>query len=157
MKIVWPATCFITLVFGYLLTPAEALALLVQSQGSTEEWHGHMAFAAGYTFPATVSFFAGFLFLRRGPVSENGLNTAMVLLGIFLASALICRSLGLGLPVVIEDSTLPSAHPIVALAVFVFGAYLNSYGFGLFVTAAALGIAAAMQVDNWFAEPASRQ
>lgn len=154
MKLVWPATCFITLVFGYLMTPSEALALLVESKGSIEEWHEHMAFAAGYTFPATLSFFIGFLFLRRGPAKENWQNTAVILLVIFLASALICRSFGLGLPVFVEDSTLPNAHPLVALAAFVFGAYLNSYGLRLFVTAAALGIAAAMQVDNWLTEHA---
>lgn len=152
MKLVWPVACFITLVFGYLLTPEEALMLLMQSQGSIEGWHEHMAFVAGYTFPATLSFFAGSLFLRRGPAKENWQNIAVILLGIFLASALICRSLGLGLPVFIEDSTLPSAHPIVALAVFVLGAYLNSYGVGLFITGGALGMAAAMQVDNWLSK-----
>lgn len=155
MKLVWPTACFITLVFGYLFTPTEALALLVESQGSIEEWHEHMAFAAGYTLPATLSFFTGFLFLRRGPAQENWQNRAAILLGIFLASALICRSFGLGLPVYVEDSALPNTHPLAALAAFVLGAYLNSYGIGLFVTAAALGIAAAMQVDNWLTEQGS--
>lgn len=152
MKVVWPVACFITLVFGYFLTPEEALLSLAQSQGSIEEWHEHMAFAAGYTLPATVSFFVGFLFIRRGPAQEYFRNTALILLAIFLASALICRALGLGLPVYVEEATFPNTHPLAALAAFILGAYLNSYGMGLFITAAALGTAAAMQVDNWFSE-----
>lgn len=60
MKLVWPVTCFITFGLWVFFTPGEALALLVQSGGSIEEWNDHMSFPAGTFFPQPLAFLQGF-------------------------------------------------------------------------------------------------
>lgn len=152
MKIIWPVVLVITLIFGYTLTPVDALAQLLENQlGVGDEGVQMITFAAGYTLPAVVASLIGTLLFLRTNLEFKTSYGYIIVMGIgllFVASAFACDRLGLGIPVRVGSDVL-SGGPPVSLVVRVARVYINSYGWGLFVTAVAVGIASGLQISNW--------
>lgn len=146
LKFVWPAAAAVTLVFGYMLTPWQALVELAESQGVSEDVQSLMWRAGGYTLPAVAATIASFFILRY--TSWTGTGKVLALAAAFAGAALICRMGQLGLPVDLSNGSQVSAAPYIAIPYFVGTAYLNAWGWPLFLTAIALGTAAAMHLDN---------
>lgn len=146
MKFVWPAAAAITLVFGYMVTPWQALIELAASQGVSEDVQSLMWRAAGYTLPAVAATMASFFLLRYTP--WGGTGKVLAVAAAFAGAALICSAWKLGLAVDLNNGSQVSAAPYIAIPYVVGTAYLNAWGWPLFLTAIALGTAAAMHLDN---------
>jgi hypothetical protein len=149
MKIIWPGVLVITLLFGYTLTPRDALEQLLVQGGVGDEGVQMIAFAAGCAFPATLGFLIGTLLFLRTGLRNNNSNLWLVFSAVFVISAVVCNSLELGLPVTWAGERMPNAPPAIGIPLLVISVYINSYTYGLFITAAAIGIAAGLQIDNW--------
>lgn len=145
MTWVWAAAAFCTLIFGYLVTPWEALQVLAEVQDiQTLMWE-----AAGYTLPAVIATIASFFAFRNGLEGWNGVAVSVAL---FFFAALICNFLELGLPVDLNTPSYIRMGSHLDFVIFVWvvaSGYINSWGFGLFLTAIAIGTAAGMQLENW--------
>lgn len=147
MNLVWILAAFVTLVFGYWLTPWDAIIQLGQGAGVSAEVQTLMWTAAFYAFPAVAATFASFFIIKKWTGSE--INLALALALVFGVAAALSNVFALGLPVELTQKQPLSGPPYVALPIWVITAYINSWGYGLFITALGLGTATAMQVDNW--------
>jgi hypothetical protein len=148
----WCGAFIITAIFGFGLTPWQTIAHLAENKGPGDEGTLMLAFAAGYTLPATAGVLAAVLIVNRKVFGTELWPTVTALVGVFAATAVICRALGLGVIVDLDPVALPSApggHWLLKAAFWVFSAYANSYSFGLLVTALAIGAASAFSVIVW--------
>ena len=68
-----------------------------------------LAFAAGYTLPATTGVLAAVLIVNQKVFGTELWPTVTALVGVFAATAVICRALGLGVIVDLDPVALPSA------------------------------------------------
>jgi hypothetical protein len=149
----WVAAFVVTAVFGYGWTPWETINQLLESGGVGDAEAQLMAFAAGYTLPATAATAVVAWLLLSGALRGMEGPNALGLVGvIYLGSAFLSATLGLiQLPATADwawSGPLYLALPINALLV-----YLNAYGFGLTLTALAIGSALAVQLKAWQGSP----
>ncbi|HUR09096.1 MAG TPA: hypothetical protein VM347_41610 [Nonomuraea sp.] len=148
----WLAAFVVTAIFGFGFTPWQTIQELIANQGVGDDGAMLIAFAAGYTFPATLGFALLFLLIDRGWLPVNGYLRITVITGIFVITAALSRSLGLGLLVTAADPAPETGNPFARIPAYVLGAYLNSYGWGLMLTAAAIALASVATVSVWLRE-----
>jgi hypothetical protein len=133
--------CFVALVAGGALTPWAALKQLL---GGVGEEHAFLAaFIFGYTLPFAVGTLVFALLAFRGAFRElSGAGVAVAGAATLFLSGLLSAYLGLGrLP---DYSSAEGAHPLL----WILDGYFKSYGLGLMVASAALGVAAAITIDR---------
>ena len=107
-----------------------------------EDRASFLAFWAGYTLPLTAAFaILGFLFLRGEHKGKSVHIVALTTAGTLFACGKAAEYLGLGL-LPEYRGVAPGAPP--QLLAWVLGAYLNSYGWPLVISALALGAALAV-------------
>jgi hypothetical protein len=156
---VWVGAFAVTAIFGYRLTPWDTIESLLNSGGRVGDDQAQLiAFAAGYTLPATVGFALTFYLFQRGVFATMNIQVVVASIGaIFLGAAFLSSVFGLGLMPDVATQVPPTGPPMLRFGGWVLGAYLQSYGVGLMFTAAAIGFASAVQLDAWVAEdqPAS--
>lgn len=150
MTIVWPVAVLVTLVVGYGVDPMTEITAMLVEQGVTDAQSQAAAFAAGVTLPVVVGTAAAVLLFGSGRLSRmGGIHQAMLLTGIFAATGLVSGLLGLGVAPDFAETSLISAPFYVAIPLFVFTAYLSSYGLSLLVVGLVLGAATGLQVYRW--------
>ncbi|MEJ7634111.1 hypothetical protein [Aeromicrobium sp.] len=157
MPWLWAGAFLVTAIFGYLITPWEAISQLLENSGKVDNEGAQLiAFAAGYTLPATVGFAVLTWLGIHDKYEDFGPAGSCVVIGLtLLGTALICQELALGL---LPDwnSGMTDAPGILKFPVYILTAYLNEYGWGLMLTAAAIGAVLAFQVEAW-RRPSPRQ
>ena len=146
LKWAWGAAFAVTALFGFGLTPWDTIGVAMgEVEGVDRE--SLVAFAAGYTLPAAAGFALIVWLAYSGAMREQSGIAQVVVYSLILAgTALLCQFLGLGLLPDFGRATFQSGPFYVTLPVFVLSAYLNSYGWGLMLTAAAIGVAAGLHV-----------
>jgi hypothetical protein len=129
LQCVWNAACALAVIFGFGLTPWEAIRAAMEHTAS----RSLVGFAAGYTIPAIVGFatLTRLMVVRRHFDRRVVAAVAALLLG---ATAFLCQELGLR-----RVTDLSGLDYLV-------GAYLNHYGWSLMVGALAIGAAAGLSV-----------
>jgi hypothetical protein len=152
LRYCWLAAFAVTAIFGFGVTPWETIRQLIANQGVGDDGTTLIAFAAGYTFPATLGFTLMILLIDRGWLPVNGHLRITVITGIFVITAALSRSLGLGLVVTAADPAPETGNPFARIPAYVFGAYLNTYGWGLMLTAAAIALASVATISVWLRE-----
>jgi len=87
LTVVWVTVFFIVAVFGYGLTPWDAIAQIVESQGLGETEAALIGFAAGFTLPLCVAASLLFYLLLTGEASKHEARTTLGAVGgvLFLA------------------------------------------------------------------------
>jgi hypothetical protein len=145
--VLWIGAFIIVAIFGYGLTPWQVIESLMAEQGMGTGQQELMAFAAGYTLPLTVGFGVITYIALSGQAPHGPEKFAGAAL-ILAACGWAAGELGLGLP---PDYTgaRGTGPAYVYLPMLVLSAYFNSYGFGLMLSALALGVASAVQFDRW--------
>ena len=150
-KVAWMVAFVVTAVGAFGLTPWDAISQLIQESGVGDTQAQMMAFTAGYTLPATAATaLLVWLGLSGHLDAVHGPGLGILVGGVYLVSAFLSASMGLfTLPGVQDGITYEGGPPYVALPLLALRVYLNAYGFGLTVSAVAIGSAAAVQVAAW--------
>ncbi|MCA2230180.1 hypothetical protein [Nonomuraea aurantiaca] len=143
----WLAAFAVTAIFGFGYTPWQTIQELIANQGVGDDGAMLIAFAAGYTFPAALGFALLCLLIDRGWLPVNGHLRITVVTAIFVITAALSRSLGLGLLVTAADPVPETGNPFARIPAYVLGAYLNTYGWGLMLTAAAIALASVATIS----------
>ncbi len=151
MKWVWMVVFLLVAIFGYGVTPWDAVRALLENQGISDEDAQLIAFVAGFTLPLTVgSGVCVYLFLQGTFRSWHPVGVGFAVAGILFGSGGVAAQLGLGL-LPSYANNLPDAggHPVARLLGWVVQGYFNTYGWPLMVCSLAIGVACALQVHAW--------
>jgi hypothetical protein len=152
MSVVWGVVFFIVVVACGVFTPWDALQQLLLNQGVGDEGASLLAFVAGYTLPLTLGTgVVAFLFLLGAHRGSGPGVVAGTVAGILGGAGLLARALGLGLLPDYTGVTGVGAG-VWKFLTMVLQAYFNAYGWALAVSASAIGVASAMQVERWIHE-----
>ena len=131
------------------ITPWEAIEHILRNQGPGDEGTQFLAFVFGYTLPLSVSFGLIAFFVLTGLNEKYSVEIQLGSAGVILFLAGVAsQTFGLGLPPS-DVGTRISGPWFVAIPVYALSTYFNSYGFGLMISALALGVATALQVERW--------
>lgn len=145
---IWAGAFVIVGVFGYGMTPWDAISQLIESEGVGAQEAYLLAFAAGYTLPATAAIGVIVALAHRGAFQDAGLPGTVFLIAVILGvAAILSQFLGLGLIVDLSNATWHSGPVWLSVFLFVFSAYVNAYGWPLMITALALGIASGLHFE----------
>ncbi|WP_327591244.1 hypothetical protein OHA25_23330 [Nonomuraea sp. NBC_00507] len=71
---------------------------------------------------------------------------------IFLITAALSQVLGLGVVVTADEPVPECGNPFARIPAYVFGAYLNTYGWGLMLTAITIAWASVASISVWLRE-----
>jgi hypothetical protein len=146
LKWAWGGAFVVTALFGFGLTPWETIGVAMGEVDGVDR-ESLVAFAAGYTLPAAAGFALIVWLAYSGAMrKQSGIAQLVTYSLILVGTAALCQFLGLGLLPDFAHATFQSGPFYVAIPVFVLSAYLNSYGWGLMLTAAAIGVAAGLHV-----------
>lgn len=142
---IWAGAFVIVGVFGYGMTPWDAIIQLIENNGVGDQGAYLLAFAAGYTLPATAAIGVIVALAYTGALRNVGLPGTVFLIALILGgAAILSQFLGLGLIVDLSNATWHSGPVWLSVFLFVLSAYLNAYGWPLMITAVALGIASGL-------------
>lgn len=158
MRWVWLGVFVVVAFFGYGLTPWETIDHLLENEGVGDEGATMIAFAAGYTLPLTVGVLVlGSLYLRGVLTTMHPYSAAGLVAVILFGAGVLAEELGLGLLPAYDPGPPVGGHPIMRLLAWVIGGYLNSYGWALALSAAAIGVAGALQLNMWLTPAGTAQ
>jgi hypothetical protein len=149
MAWIWAFVWIVLAVALFGAEPWDAVRNALEASGPTDEQKSVMAFVAGYTFPLTLAFFGLTLAWLLGKARDAGpWAIGLTIFGALVGSGALAAELGLGLLPSSEFKPV-SGPAYIALPADALQAYANSYGLPLMVSALALGMAGAVQVERW--------
>jgi hypothetical protein len=129
---VWIAVAIGVLILGYGMTPWDAIASIIASEGVDEEKASMIGFVAGYTLP----LFAGFTIIGLIWITGLGkdVNPYVAWGGmafILFATGWVAKELGLGQLPIPDAAGSTSVHPLMRPLYAVLQGYVNQYGSSL--------------------------
>jgi hypothetical protein len=146
MQVLWGVTFLVVAVFGFAVTPWEAIAYLLESGGVDSDGAALIGFAAGFTLPLTAGFFIITLAVLTDSVPPMHPWVALgVAAGILWLCGEAARYFGLGLTPDYKTYWAPGPPQFRPITV-VLQAYFNSYGWPLMLCALAIGVTGALQL-----------
>ena len=132
-----------------LRSAGDTIQTLLENGGPSDEQKDIIAFVAGYTLPLTAATFGLVFAALAGWFADVEPPWHFVIVGVVLIVAgLIARELGLGL---LPDYRGATFHgpPYVAIPLYAFEGYFNSYGTTLMASSVAIGVGSALQARKW--------
>lgn len=149
-KWLWGGVLVIVLVIGGGMTPWDALASVLLEGGVGDEGAALLGFVAGYTFPLTAGLtILAYLGLVGGYRGVDRSVAVLVAAGILFTTTLVAGWLGIGqLPT--DAVPLPTTGPPqVRPLAWLLSVYVNSYGWSLALSSAAISVGLAIQLERW--------
>ena len=145
MTVVWSIVTVVVVGLCGFATPWDTIQTLLENGGPSDEQKDIVAFVAGYTLPLTAATFGLVYAALAGWFDEVEPPWHFVIVGgVLIGAGLLARELGLGL---LPDYTGATFHgpPYVAIPLYAFEGYFNSYGWTLMVCSGSIGVGAALQ------------
>lgn len=149
LRLIWSVAFAITAVLGYGMTPWAVIGSLLETRGVDGGGAALLAAAAGYTLPVSAGVALSLVLIDRGWYPVNGYGRLSLFTGIFLLTTALAE--GLGGDLAPADPSLPEAGNMFAvIGSHLLSTYLNTYGWGLLVSAVSIGVATAASVGVWW-------
>jgi len=151
-KFVWGTVAVITTIFGYRVTDWDAL----NRAASADPGNTIAIVRVGlYCFPVTLATMLSILLIRFRVL--HGVGAVLGICGLFFGACLFATIIGVGATVDPTAGTRWSGPWLITLPLYIITMYVRAYGFGLFLTAVAIGAGLASEVERLYGEDVKKE